>query len=135
MATPESHRPDESGSNPAPPELPERGPERFQFSLLHLLAFMFVSALLAFGSRHVVLYVGSLPPTELLSIQNVVMGAVAFGGLLYFFLRVPYIGVRTLSFRRRWQEIQQHRRELEAWRKDRVQSRREQEVSDKPPPE
>ena len=40
-------RPTTSRSSPAPPELPEPPPERFQFSLKQLLAFMLVSAILA----------------------------------------------------------------------------------------
>ena len=47
MATPESYRPDESGSSPAPAVLPDRPPDRFQFSVKSLLWFMFASALLA----------------------------------------------------------------------------------------
>ena len=133
MATPESYRPEESGSSPAPPTLPERGPERFQFSLKQLLAFMLASALIAAGLRHVVAYVQLLPFEEQTSLVNVTLGGLVLGGLLYFFLRAPFLVVKAGRFRRRWQEIKRHRQELAAWGNARKQEAKAKNA-DVPPP-
>jgi hypothetical protein len=123
MATPESYRPDDSPSSPAPPELPERPPERFQFSLKQLLLFMFASALVAAGLRQLVHYVTALPDQEQSGLVNVTVCGLAFGALLYFFLRAPFIAVKLGRTRTRLREIQQHRQELKAWAEARKRER------------
>jgi hypothetical protein len=112
MATSKTGPPDTSG---APPELPEEKPQRFQFSLLQLVAFMTVSAIVAAGVRQLGLYVEALPDRQQIGLVNVTVYGLAFGGLMYFFLRVPFLAVGAGRFRDRWRTIQRHRRELEAW--------------------
>jgi hypothetical protein len=108
----------------APPELPERPPERFQFSLKQLLAFMFASAVVAAGLRYFIQYVQALPDHEQTALANYVVCGLAFGGLAYFFLRGPFLAVRLSRFRDRWREIQRHRRELHAWGEARKREQR-----------
>jgi hypothetical protein len=115
MPEPESYRPAEVGSSPAPPALSPQQPDRFQFHLKHLLAFMFASSLVAFGLRHLVLYLKDAPLREQAGVVNTTVAGIAFGGLLYFFLRVPFLAVKANRFRHRWLEIKRHRRELAAW--------------------
>jgi hypothetical protein len=126
MTTLESYRPEDSGSSPAPPMLPERPPARFQFSLKQLLAFMFASAIVAAGLRQLILYVGQLSAPEQFGIVNVTLCGLAFGGLAYFFLRMPFIAVKLGRSRGRWREIQQHRRDLQAWGEARKREQGEQ---------
>jgi hypothetical protein len=111
MATPESYRPDESVSSPAPPKLPERQPDRFQFSLKQLLAFMFASAFAAMGLRQLMLNANQWEA----GVVNTTLIGLAIGGLLYFFIRFPFVLFRGGRLSRRWRQIQQHRRELQAW--------------------
>jgi hypothetical protein len=111
MATPESYRPDDDGSTPAPPELPERPPERFQFSLKQLLAFMLASALAAVGLRHLMVITSQWET----NVANACVVGLIVGGLMYFFLRFPFVLFRGGRLSRRWQQIQQHRRDLIAW--------------------
>ena len=126
MATSETSGPKENAAESAPPELPEPPAERFQFSLKQLLAFMFASAIVAAGLRQVVFYVEqSLLAPEDLGIVTVTIGGLALGALLYFFLRMPFIAVKLGRSRRRWQEIQQHRRDLKAWGEARKRERGE----------
>jgi hypothetical protein len=119
MATPESYRPDESGSSPAPPKLPERPPERFQFSLKQLLAFMLASALAAVGLRHLMAMTSQWET----NVANASVVGLIVGGLMYFFLRYPFVLLQGGRLSRRWRQIQQHRRDLEAWSKAKKQER------------
>jgi hypothetical protein len=134
MTTPESYRPDDSASSPAPPKLPEPPPERFQFSLRQLLLFMFASALVAAALRQLVHYVEALPDQDHVGLVNVVLCGLTFGGLLYFFLRVPFLAARAGRFRQRWRQIQKHRRELAAWGEARKRER-DTSATDVPPVE
>jgi len=108
------------------PELPARPPDRFQFGLKHLFLFMFVSAFVALGLRQLVLLIQQLSPLEKTGLVSTTIGALALGGLFYFFFRAPYLAVRVGSIRRRWQEIQEHRRHLELW----AEQRRDRQIRD-----
>lgn len=101
------------------PSLPDRPPDRFQFHLKELLAFMFASAMVAFGIRLALDYVGQLPPGYLPGWLNVGLSAVSLGGLAYFFLRLPFVAVGVSRVSRRWRTVQSHRRELAEWAKTR----------------
>jgi hypothetical protein len=130
MATPESYRPDERGSSPAPPDLPERPPERWQFSLRQLLAFMLASAFAAVGLRYLMVVTNQWET----NIANATVVGLVIGALLYFFLRFPFVVFRGGRLSRRWKQIQQHRRDLKAWGEARKRER-EGRQSDVPPAE
>jgi hypothetical protein len=134
MSESESYRAEEDRSSPAPPALPERPPERFQFNLKHLLAFMFASAFVAMGLRQLLAYLEQLPDGYLAGWINVLVGALTFGALLYFFVRVPALAVQGSRLRQRWQAIRHHRRELEQWAKDQSTIREGEPENSQPPP-
>ena len=113
MATPESYRPDESGSSPAPAKLPERGPDRFQFSLKNLIVFMFASAVLAAVIHYLVRLLPPPPGQTTTSIP--VAFSLGAGALLYVIIRVPFLIFGGMRATGRWQAIQRHRRDLAAW--------------------
>jgi hypothetical protein len=95
--------------------LPEQSPQRFQFNLKHLLAYMFASAIVAAALRPLAPLVTSLPELEQAGWVTWTLCGLAFGGLLYFFIRGPFLLVGAGRASRRWREIQKHRRDLEAW--------------------
>jgi hypothetical protein len=103
----------------SPPSLPARPPDRFQFRLKHLLAFMFASAIVASGMRLILDFLNRLPEGYLNSWSNVLLCSLAIGGLAYFFLRVPYLAVGMGRAGERWRVVQAHRRELAEWAKAR----------------
>jgi len=113
MATPESYRPDECGSSPAPAKLPERGPDRFQFSLKNLIVFMFVSAIFAAAIHYLVRLLPPPPGQPVATLP--VMFSLGAGALLYLFIRVPFLIFGGFRATGRWQSIQNHRRDLAAW--------------------
>jgi glutathione S-transferase len=122
----ESYASSADRSTPVPPELSDPHSGRFQFSLRQLLALMLASAFLAAGLRYVLQWLERLPQHYLTGLQNTLLLGIAFGGLLYFFFRAPFLvygGVRTM---RRWQAMQRHRRELTAWAAE-VRERRKAE--------
>jgi hypothetical protein len=130
----ESYPTSDSRSSPAMPELPERPPDRFQFGLRHLFLFMLVSAFVALGLRQLVLLLQQLSPLEKTGLFSSTLVVLTLGGLFYFFFRAPYLAVRAGSIRRRWQEIQQHRRHLELWAQQRRdENQRTAEPNDTPP--
>jgi hypothetical protein len=103
-------------SSPAPPELPERPPPvRFQFSLRKLLAFMFVSALVAAGLRLFVLVVQQLGLLQQTALLNTTLCVLALVGLFYFFFRAPYLAMKSDAISHRWRQIQKHRDALDVW--------------------
>jgi hypothetical protein len=118
----ESYPPDAPPSSPVP-ELPQPPPERFQFSLKQLLAFMFASALLASGARFLIQLLGQIPDTLIAGYLNVFVLSLVFGALLYFLIRGPFLAVQAFRIRRRWQAIHGHRRELENWSRERIKQR------------
>lgn len=132
MATPESYRPEESGSSPAPAKLPERGPDRFQFSLKGLLAFMVATALFATAIHYLVQL---LPPPPGQSTATVpVVFSLGAGALLYLFIRVPFLAYGAIRAAGRWQAIQQHRRDLAAWSEQRKKQIENKGSSGRSPP-
>jgi hypothetical protein len=102
---PESYPSPADRSSPTPPELPERPPERFQFSLAMLLLVTFVCAIGAAGIR----WSGAPSDVQLL-------------GFVVTAIFIAYTTFRwAAAWRRfdRWGEIQQHRQELEEWARHR----------------
>ena len=69
-----------------------------------------------------------LPQHELIGVTNTVVVSLAFGGLLYFFLRAPFLVHHAIGIHQRWKRIKQHRVELEAW------SRKQRERAKQKPP-
>jgi len=118
----ESYPPADTADSPAP-QMPEREPEKFQFSLKQLLTFMLVSAVLAAGLRYVVQFLNRLPEHKLIGWSNTVLVSLTFGGLVYFFFRLPFLALQGGRLRRRWTAVRGHRRELEAWSRQRLQER------------
>jgi hypothetical protein len=104
-------RPDEL----EPPTLPEPEPERFQFSIAQLLLLMLASAFLAALARYGWQWVRAIPRHELIGLQNTILIGVVFGGLLYFFLRAPFLALGVTRSMRRWRRLQQHRSDLIAF--------------------
>ena len=116
------------------PSLPERAPERFQFGLKHLLAFMLVSSFVALGIRLLVGIFAAVPAGYLPSWVNVILAILAIGGLGYFFLRVPFLAVSMGRVGTRWRAVRAHRHELAEWAKARHSGgRRIMEESDAEP--
>lgn len=130
-------------SSPAP-QFPEREPEKLQFSLRQLLAFMLVSALLAAGLRYVmqllpdnwviarayaalldVVSLGASRPGNawMIGWLNTILAAIALGALAYFLLRVPILALQADRLRRRWTAVPGHRRDLENWSRERLKKR------------
>src|SRR5262245_63850000 len=112
----------EPEATPAP-ELPEPPPEKFQFSLKQLLAFMLVSALLAFGARYVMQLFGKLPDTLIAGYLNLLVLSLLFGAAVYFLLRGPFLALHAARISRRWRSVRGHRRELERWSRERLKQR------------
>src|SRR5262245_25669790 len=133
----ESYPPEADANSPAPPQLPAPPPEKFQFSLKQLLAFMLASAVLATGLRYVVQWLSALPDHQLIGWSNTVVVALGMGGLVYFFFRVPFLAVHLGRVRRRWNSVRSHRRELEQWSRERIKQREaaESTASINPEPE
>jgi hypothetical protein len=107
--------PSDDTADVGPPALPDPPPERFQFHLKHLLAFMLASALLAAGARLVLDYLRRLPDGVLTGWPAVLLGGFALGGLAYFFLRGPFLAMGMIRASRRWDAVRAHRRELARW--------------------
>jgi hypothetical protein len=125
-----SHQAD--NSRPPPPELPPRPPDRFQFHLKHLLAYMFACALVAAALRFVVQALGQLPDTMPTRWLYVIVGGLVFGVLLYYFIRAPYVLHRVGQLFARWRAIASHRRAMENWlQQHRDESKRIMEEQDK----
>jgi hypothetical protein len=138
----ESYPPVDAANSPAP-ELPEREPEKLQFSLRQLLAFMLVSAVLAAGLRYVLqllpdhwviarLYAVVLDALNFSSprVGNATYGwlstiitALGLGALAYFFFRAPILALQADRLHRRWIALRGHRRELENWSRQRLKQR------------
>ena len=107
---------DQTDFSRSPPlELPPRPPDRFQFHLKHLLAYMFACALVAAALRFVVQALGQLPDTTPTRWLYVIVGGLVFGILLYYFVRVPYVLHRMGQLIARWRSIASHRRAMENW--------------------
>jgi hypothetical protein len=118
---PESYRePFEQHSMEAPilPQPPER---RFQFSLRALLAYMFGAAIVATGVRYLLQLFEPLPNHPWIAASNVFFVSLAFGTLLYYFVRAPYLVDSVERFGRRWRQLQDHRRALDRWSCERRQ--------------
>jgi hypothetical protein len=124
--------------------LPEREPEKFQFSLKQLLAFMLVSALLAAGLRYVMqllpdnwviarAYAALLDVVSLYASQpgnawmigwlNTILAAIALGAAAYFLFRVPILALQASRIQRRWTAVRGHRRDLAKWSRERLKQR------------
>jgi hypothetical protein len=101
------------------PSLPDRPPERFQFHLKHLLAFMFFSAILASGVRLVLQAFERLPDGWLASWLGVLSCSLAGGALAWVLLRGPFLVWHAIRLSRRWDAVRSHRRELTRWAKAR----------------
>jgi hypothetical protein len=117
-------------SSPAVPELPEAPPQKFQFSLKHLLAFMLACAVIAAVLRYIVQFLRSLPDHQLAGWVNSVVAGLAFGALFYFFFRAPFLGLQMNRLRRRWITVRAHRRALERWTRERIEQRSKQNPSE-----
>ena len=106
-----------------PPSLPNRPPDRFQFQIKHLLAYMLIAAIVAAGLRHVVIYWNQLPTDGYLRLQNTILAGLLLGCLAYFFVRLPFViaGLRRSGARLR--DVRRHRRELAEWAKSRKAER------------
>jgi hypothetical protein len=97
------------------PSLPDRPPERFQFHLKHLLAFMLASCFVALLVRLLVGLFADVPAGYLPSWVNTILLILAISGLGYFFLRVPFLMVSISRKWSRWQAVKAHQRELAEW--------------------
>jgi hypothetical protein len=102
-----------------PPSLPERPPDRFQFQIKHLLAYMLIAAIVAAGLRHVVVYWNHLWTLESQRTQNVLLGILVLGSVMYLFFRMPFVAAGFGRATRRWRDVRRHRRELAEWAKSR----------------
>jgi hypothetical protein len=105
--------------------LPDRPPEQFQFGIRQLLVFTLISAIVALGLRQIVLLVQKLPALQQSALLNTTICVFAVAALFYYFFRAPYLVLRAGSIRRRWKEIQEHRKSLNAWAKQRRDERKE----------
>jgi hypothetical protein len=101
------------------PSLPKPPPDRFQFHLKHLLAFMFASALLAAGLRLVLQAMERLPQGWLGTWVGVLSSSLTCGAVAYVLLRGPFLIWHAFRLSRRWNAVQTHRRELANWAKTR----------------
>jgi len=116
---PESYSSPADGSSPTLPELPEPPPERFQFSLKQLLAFMLGCAFLAAAVRYVLQWTRQLPDNQVISVFSTALAALPLGALLYFFVRGPVLACHAARFWSRWNRVQKHRQELARWTRER----------------
>jgi len=130
-------------SSPTPPVLPERPPDRFQFSLAQLLAYMAASAILAAAIRYLLVLVDrqpdvsrslGLPAGRISFWADAIVGTLAFGAILYLLLRGPFLALHAGRISRRWKSLQAHRRELATWSRERQQELARRNVSPDPPP-
>ncbi|HZN33186.1 MAG TPA: hypothetical protein VFB80_05180 [Pirellulaceae bacterium] len=119
----ESYPPSADANSPAPPARPEPPPEKFQFSLKQLLAFMLASAVLATGVRYVVQLFGQIPDSRIAGYLYLLVLSLVFGAFLYFLIRGPFLLVHAARFSRRWRTIRGHRRDLEQWSRERIKQR------------
>ena len=117
MAAPESGRPEGGDSSPAPLALPERPPDRFQFTLKTLITFMLVSALFAVAI-HYLIRLWPPPPGQTTTSVPIAYSLGA-GALLYLMIRVPFLAYGAIRAGSRWQAIQRHRRDLATWSRKR----------------
>jgi hypothetical protein len=113
------------------PELPQLPQRRFQFSLRSLLAFMFGAAILATGVRYLMQLLEPLPKHQLIALSNALFVSVALSALLYYIVRAPFLVTSADRIGRRWQQLQDHRRQLDRW----SQSRRKQAASESASPQ
>jgi len=120
---PESYPAPAGRPSPAPPELPRLPERRFQFSLRSLLAYMFGAAILATGIRYLLQYLEQLPSHQWIASSNVFICSLAFGGLLYYFVRAPFLVEHADRIGRRWRMLQDHRRDLDRWSRERRKQR------------
>ena len=102
-------------SDTGPPLLPGPPPDRFQFHLKHLLAFMLVSAFIAALLRPVFQAAERLPDGWIGSWFGILTLSVVGGGLAYFVVRGPFLIWHAARLARRWDAVQSHRRELLRW--------------------
>jgi hypothetical protein len=102
-----------------PPALPARPPDRFQFHLKHLLAFMFVSALGAACLRPILQAVERLPDGWMGTWIGMLTLSLALGAAAYVLLRGPFLVWHAVRLSRRWDTVQTHRRQLTEWAKSR----------------
>lgn len=102
-----------------PPALPNQPPDRFQFSLKQLLAFMFASAFVAMGLRLLLQWIDRLPDGFLGTWLGVLSSSLALGMVAYFVLRGPFLVWHAVRLNRRWDTVKSHRRELTEWAKAR----------------
>ncbi len=131
----ESYPPPAHRSSPALPELPERPPDKFQFSLKQLLAFMFASAVLATAARYLIQLFGQIPDAQIAGLFNVIVLALVFGAMLYCLIRGPFLAIHAARISRRWRTIKSHRRQLETWSRQRLQQRSQPPAYSDSPPE
>jgi hypothetical protein len=130
----ESYPSETDPSTPALPELPRQEPARFQFSLKQLLAYMVASAFLAALLRLALQWLQSLPQPDVnglpagllpqpswIGLPHMILAGLIFGGLLYFFLRVPFLIHHHGRIRRRLQAMKEHRQDLADWAEQRRQ--------------
>jgi hypothetical protein len=106
-----------------PPSLPERSPDRFQFQIKHLLAYMLIAAIVAAGLRHILAYWNQLPTDGMLRLQNAILIGLLLGCLAYFLVRLPFVAAGLRRSGARWGEVRRHRRELAEWAKSRKAER------------
>ncbi len=102
-----------------PPAFPAPPPDRFQFSLKQLLAFMFASAFVAMGLRLLLQWIGRLPDGFLGTWLGVLISSLTIGMVAYFIVRGPMLLWHAVRINRRWDAVQSHRRELAEWAKAR----------------
>lgn len=133
MAVRESYPLTPDRSSPAPPELPDPSPRRFQFHLRDLLAFMVACAVLATLVRYLLMVLERLPDSQFTGLVSVTLSSLAFGALLYFFIRGPFLAHNALTFSRRWEEVRKHRRELETWTLARQEQLKQRDAEKEPP--
>jgi hypothetical protein len=119
---PESYRSGGSRSSPALPGPPPEEPDRLQFHLRHLLGFMLACAVLAAGLGYFIRWLATVPHLAWLALTGSVQAGIALAILAYFLLRVPRWISDGRRFRRRWQAIQRHRRELAQWHREQEQT-------------
>src|SRR5262245_59404193 len=131
----ESYPHEADANSPAPPALPQSPPERFQFSLKQLLAFMLASAVLATGARYVIQLFGQIPDSQIAGWLYFLVLSLVFGALLYFLIRGPFLMIHAARFNRRWRTIRGHRRQLEQWSRERIRERDASADSSNPEPE
>jgi hypothetical protein len=69
---------------------------------------------------------GPLPQPSWIGLPHMILAGLIFGGLLYFFLRVPFLIHHHGRIRRRLRAMKEHRQDLAAWAKARRGEREDQ---------